>query len=424
VAKSALYRKNLREVQLVGGTLSWREALRAFAYLLIRGAFCRDQAVVRRFEREFAHVVGAEYAFAFGAGRVALYAILKALGIHETDEVILSGFTCVVVPNSIIYVGAKPTYVDVTRDTWCIDCSQVEKSITPRTKAIIAQHNFGSFCDMARLREIADSRNIPIIEDGAHALGARYQGKPAGRFGIAAFFTTEQSKIISTIMGGLATTNDRAIARELAVLQERAVSLSQREIASLALKTLAQYVLGHPWNYPWGKHLIGVLEERLGPSTTFGETQGLMPPRFLRKMSAFQAAIGLHQMKSLKRNLDRRRAIASAYREIAQKHQLSTNDCLQSSAEPAYIRYAFLVKNRKVWQEAFEGIGIQLGEWFNDPIHPKGASHEAVHYVLGQCPNAEFLAGHMVNLPTHMRVSNGDIAQINALTARLSQEKV
>jgi len=419
ILRNLIYRKSLREVPLVGGTLTRREVALALEYLLSDGRLYKDEAIVRRFESEFARAVGCQYAFAFGAGRVALYAILRALGVQKGDEVILSAFTCVVVPNAIIYTGARPVYVDVSLDTWCIDVSQVAAKITPHTKAIIAQHNFGSFCDMTRLGEIAHAHNIPIIEDCAHALGAWYQGKPAGSFGKAAYFTTEQSKLISTIMGGVATTNDPNIAFVLKTMQENAVSPSHGEIARLALKLLAQYILGNPWNYLWGKYIMGILEHRLGLSTTMEEMQGLMPSRYLRKMSPFQAAIGLQQLKTLPQNLSKRRKIAAIYRQIAQKYRLQTNDLIVNSSEPAYIRYAFLVDDRNRWQEIFRANGIELGEWFNAPIHPMGSSLNAVHYIPGQCPNAEYLAKHVVNLPTHPKVRDFEISKIDKLIGQL-----
>jgi dTDP-4-amino-4,6-dideoxygalactose transaminase len=250
-------------------------------------------------------------------------------------------------------------------------------------------------------------------------LGAWYQGKPAGSWGKAAYFTTEQSKLISTIMGGVATTNDPDVARALEAMQQCAVSPTYSETARLALKVLAQYILGNPWNYPWGKYIIWMLEHRLGLSTTVEEMQGLMPSRYLRKMSPLQAAIGLQQLKTLPQNLSRRREIASAYRQIAQKYRLQTNDLGVNSSEPAYIRYAFLVDERSRWQKLFQANGIELGEWFNAPIHPMGSSLNAVHYIPGQCPNAEYLANHVVNLPTHPKVCDADISKIGRLIGEL-----
>lgn len=407
-----LRRRTLREVALVGGSLGQREALMAFAYVLSGGQVYSDASIVHEFEHDFAHATGRQHAIAFGAGRVALYAILRASGIQAGDEVILPGFTCVVVPNAVVYAGAIPIYVDVEPESWCINPAQVAATITPRTKAIIAQHTFGAFADVVGLRALAREHNLLLIEDCAHALGGRYQGTQAGSVGHASYFTTEQSKLISTIMGGVAVTDDSQLAEQLRAQQVSAISPSQLETARLALKLIAQYILANPWNYAWGKRLIRILEQRLGASTTVAEIQGSMPGRFVRAMSPFQAAIGLQQLQTLSKNLGWRREIATAYRQILKEYGLQTNDTYGATSEPAYIRYAFLVDKREAWQWAFRDIGVELGEWFNDPIHPKGSCHRAAHYYSGTCPTAEFLADHVVNLPTHMNVNKTDVHRI------------
>ncbi|MEK9149797.1 MAG: DegT/DnrJ/EryC1/StrS family aminotransferase, partial [Candidatus Desantisbacteria bacterium] len=166
---------------------------------------------IEKYEDTYKRYLGVSYASSFWKGRVALYAILKALGIGEGDEVLVEGFTCVVVPNAVIFAGAKPVYVPPDPKTYNMDISQIESKITSKTKAIIVQHTFGLPSDMDSTLDIAKRHNLRVIEDCAPALGADYKGRKVGTFGDAAFFSSQWSKVISTGLGGVAVTNDPEI---------------------------------------------------------------------------------------------------------------------------------------------------------------------------------------------------------------------
>ena len=132
----------------------------------------------QQFKKQLAGHLSAETRniFLFWKGRVALYAILKAIGVKEDDEVILPAFTCVVAVNPIIYSGAKPVYVDIDPTTYNIDTSEIEESITEKTKVIMAQNTFGLAPDLDRIFEVANKYNLIVIEDCAHGVGGVYKG--------------------------------------------------------------------------------------------------------------------------------------------------------------------------------------------------------------------------------------------------------
>lgn len=142
---------------------------------------------IQKYEDMFKKFLNVSHASSFWKGRVALYAILKALGIGEGDEVLVEGFTCVVVPNAVIFAGAKPVYIAPDPKTYNMDVSQIETAITSKTKAIIVQHTFGLPADMDSILNIAKKYNLRVIEDCAPALGAIYKGRKVGTFGDAAF---------------------------------------------------------------------------------------------------------------------------------------------------------------------------------------------------------------------------------------------
>jgi dTDP-4-amino-4,6-dideoxygalactose transaminase len=126
----------------------------------------------------------------FWKGRVALYVILKALGIAEGDEVIVPGLTCVVVPNAVIYSGATPIYADVDPATYTLSPESVEPLITPRTRAIIAQNTFGLSANLDPILDLAKKKGIEVIDDCTHGFGGAYKGKPNGSVTRLSFFST------------------------------------------------------------------------------------------------------------------------------------------------------------------------------------------------------------------------------------------
>src|SRR5215471_1911362 len=173
------------------------------------------------YENHFARMFGRDYyAFGFWKARVALYAILKSLALKQGDEVILPGYTCVVVPNSIRYAGATPIYADIAPGNYNIDPLSVEKKITHRTRIVLAQHTYGIPADVESLRALTEQRGLTLIEDCAHVLlGSTCHSKPMGSSSRAAFFSSQWSKPYTTGLGGMAVTRDPELAQRLKEIQ-------------------------------------------------------------------------------------------------------------------------------------------------------------------------------------------------------------
>ena len=174
---------------------------------------------IDRFEREFAEHVGAKYAIATSSCTGALHMGLSALDIGSGDEVILADSNWIATVAPVVHLGATPIFVDVLRDTWCIDPSLVKDVITPKTKAIIATHLYGNLADMNELLKIGKQYGIPVIEDAAEAIGSKYLGQRAGSIGLFGVFSFHGSKTITTGEGGMFVTSD-------ANLFERVLTLS------------------------------------------------------------------------------------------------------------------------------------------------------------------------------------------------------
>lgn len=173
------------------------------------GARCYE--CIEEFESNFALYIDMKYAIATSSCTGAMTLGLATLGIGPGDEVILADTNWIAVAAPIFHAGAKPVFVDIESDSWCISVEKVRLAITPRTKAIVAVHLYGNACDIEKLIEISEEFNIPIIEDAAEGLGTKINSKRAGSFGIFSTFSFHGTKTLTTGEGGMLLTNNEEI---------------------------------------------------------------------------------------------------------------------------------------------------------------------------------------------------------------------
>ena len=185
-------------------------------------------AYVKRFEKEFAEYCGAQYAVAVSNGTVALHLALAALDIKAGDEVIVPDLTFAASINAIIYTGATPVIVDVDKSTWTISVTDIEKNITPRTKAIMPVHLYGHASHMDEIMAIAKKHNLLIVEDAAEAIGGKYKNKHVGVFGDAATFSFFGNKTITTGEGGMVFFKDKAAYDKAVILRDHGMSKEKK----------------------------------------------------------------------------------------------------------------------------------------------------------------------------------------------------
>lgn len=164
---------------------------------------------INRFEEAFKAHLGVKYAVATSSCTGALHMGMAALGIGPGDEVILADTNWIATASPIVHLGAKPIFVDILADSWCLNPELVEQAITPRTKAIIAVHLYGNLCDMDKLLALGSKYDIPVIEDAAEAIGSVDHGKPAGSMGKFGTFSFHGTKTLTTGEGGMFVTNDK-----------------------------------------------------------------------------------------------------------------------------------------------------------------------------------------------------------------------
>jgi L-glutamine:2-deoxy-scyllo-inosose/3-amino-2,3-dideoxy-scyllo-inosose aminotransferase len=192
---------------------------KALLEVLHSGVWSYNGPKEMEFDKNFAEFTGVKFAIAAANGTVTLQMALEACGIGVGDEVILPGLTWQATAATIIDVNATPILVDVCEDTWCIDPKAVEAAITPRTKAIIPVHLYGSFADMDEIMRIAKEHNLYVIEDCAHKHGGEWNGKKAGSIGDVGSFSFQLSKHLSAGEGGVVTTNNFELAEKLDALR-------------------------------------------------------------------------------------------------------------------------------------------------------------------------------------------------------------
>jgi perosamine synthetase len=369
--------------------------------------------MISAYQKTFGNMLGVPHVYTFWKGRVAFYAILQALGITRGDEVILPGFTCVVVPNAIRAVGATPIYADIEAETYNIDPCSVERAITPHTRAVLVQHTFGIPANMAALIDITTRHHLSLIEDCAHALGSTYNGHPVGTLGTAAFFSSQWSKPYTTGLGGIAITADPVIGDRLQTIQNKFVLPPTQRLWQLRLQFILYQRFFSPQVYWFAMkllHRLSSLHLFVGSSSDH-ELTGAIPLDMSWKMSPFQCRIGMAEVSSLSQKQIHREELTSIYLETLEKHGWPLPH-VPDEAHIVYLRIPVRVANKATLLQQAASARIELGSWFESVLHPVRHTLERFGYHYGQCPKAEQVAQEVINLPLHPRVSPQEARRI------------
>ena len=241
------------------------------------------------FEQKFSKYMDAKYSVAVNSATAALHLALLAAGVGKGDEVIVPSLTFVSTVHAVMYVGAKPVFADIERDTLCISVNDVKNKITKKTKAVIPVHYGGLPCDLDSLQKIAKSRHIIIIEDAAHACGSIYKGKKIGSLSDYTCFSFHAVKNLATGDGGMITVTDQKTSEKLKRL--RWVGITKDT---------------------WGR-IEKVLEHGLASNRGYGWYYGVHELGYKYHMNDINAALGLVQLAKLDMANKKRRAKAEYY---------------------------------------------------------------------------------------------------------------
>ena len=350
----------------------------------------------------------------FAKGRVALFAMLRALDLRPGDEVIVPAFTCVAVPNAILYAGARPVYVDIDPRTYTIDPAAANAAITPRTRVILAQNTFGLSADIEALQAIGGPHGIKVIDDCTHGLGGRYGGRPNGFSAELSFFSTQWSKPISTGLGGFAIARDPATAALLRRLEEGAEEPTSARVAMLRALVFASEHAGRGGLFRAGRAAYRAMS-RLGVvpgSSDRDELGGTdMPDGFFARLSPWQAQVGADRIARLAHDIGLRRATAGRYTAFLVGHD-RTRAAEPTGSTHSFLRYPLRVKDRRAFVAAAERAGIDLGDWFVSPLYPITKGLDRWGFRAGTAPIAEAVCSEIVNLPTDPSLSERDVDRV------------
>lgn len=354
-----------------------------------------NRKVVPEYETKFAQWNGSKYAYAFMGGRVALSSCIYALNLQKGDEVIIPGYTCVVVPNAFKFEGIIVVYVDIELDTYGIDVQKIENKITPKTKAIMLHHLYGLVCrDYEAIINLAKNYDLKVIEDCAHSTGAEFKGKKVGNWGDVSFYSSEQSKIFNTIQGGIAVTNSEQLAKRMSEYYKNAPYPDKGWVRKQLINVLLLYFRFSDPQRWWKGYIAELLfgSHKL-ISTTKEEENGVKPAYYGCKMPAPIAEIGINQLKKIDECNNKRREAAKKWDQWCDEKGYRKPLVVDEST-PVYLRYPVLVEEEKKrdlrW--GYQELGVTLGVWFVSNIHP-------VKVALTNCTNAKKAIACCVNLP-------------------------
>lgn len=348
---------------------------------VLRSEWLTTGPIVPKLEEAFAAYVGAKYAVAVSSGTAALHAAMYAVGVGPGDEVILPPMTFVATANAVVFQGATPVFADVEADTLLIDPHQVQEKVTPRTKAIIAVDYAGQPCDYDTLRSLAGKHGLALVDDGCHALGARYKGRNVGTLADLTVFSFHPVKHITTGEGGMITTDDSNLAERMRRFRNHGIDSDHASRAEQGTWYYEMTDLGY--NY---------------------------------RITDFQCALGLSQLEKLPSFLKRRRDIAHQYdKALTTWPRLSPlrirGDCIHG-----YHLYVIKVDKAagisrcELFHRLREaGIGVNV---HYIPVHLHPFYRQRFGTGEGLCPVSEEAYEGIVSLPLFPGMTDRDVERV------------
>lgn len=404
-------------------SFSPKEALLSARHLLRDGP---DDEVIGKFEREFKSYIGARHAVMVPSARYGLYLLLEALGVGPGDEVIVPALTYFAVPAMIPLLGARPVFVDVGLTSHVLDPAAFEAAITPRTKAVVPTHLFGTPCDMDPIRAIANKHGVKVIEDCAQSTGARYKQVRVGNLGDAAYYTFGLTKNMTTLSGAMISTDDDGVAERIRATIRQGGRTPKGKLAKEAATGLAMYAATHPLLYWATVHPAVVLGNKLGQDPIherFGEAEvryDKLPGSYTAtsQARAAQAAVGLHQLNRLEAlNGARIRNGRKLDQGLAHVPGLAVPS-YPEGAEPIYMSFVVHHERRDELARALRkrGVDTTVGYMSDCASNPLFAEFAAT------CPNARRAFETLLHLPVHPNLAERDVTHMIEATRQACLE--
>jgi dTDP-4-amino-4,6-dideoxygalactose transaminase len=333
--------------------------------------------MVKKLERNFANFLGVKHAIAVSSGTAALHLALRALNIKTEDEILVPSLSFVASANAILYVGAKPVFVDITGlSDLNISCNYLENKITPKTKAIMVVHYGGYLADMERIKKIAKKHNLFVIEDAAHAIGAKFKSQMAGGIGDIGCFSFFSNKNMATGEGGMIVTNQDKFAQKIRLLRSHGMT-----------------------SMTWDRHK--------GHAYSYDVTE----LGYNYRMTEMNAALGIEQLKKLRSSNRKRKSLIKIYVENLEGTKGFSIPFLNYPRDSAFHLFPIILDqdvNREKFMNSLKRAKIQTSIHY-PPIHKFSYYQKNFRSSLTKLPLTEYVGRHEVTLPLHPLLKKEDV---------------
>ncbi|MGH8057061.1 MAG: DegT/DnrJ/EryC1/StrS family aminotransferase [Candidatus Entotheonellia bacterium] len=356
----------------------------------LRSGWLTTGRKVKQFEEDFAALVGARHAVAVNSGTAALHLALDAVGIQEGDEVIVPTMTFTATAEVVLYFKARPVLVDCQPETLNLDPDQVEKAITPKTRAVIPVHIAGQPCDMDRILEIARAYELKVIEDAAHAFPARFRGSMIGVIGDITCFSFYATKTITTGEGGMATTEDPDWAERMRIMSLHGISKDAWK----------RYTAEGDWYYE------------------------VLYPGYKYNLTDIAAALGVEQLKKGERFWESRKRIAAMYTECFADLPEIQLPSAHPDVQHAWHLYIIQLEldrlriDRNAFMQALKDEHIGASVHFI-PLHLHPYYRRTFGYRTQDFPKASAAFDRIVSLPIYPGMSEADVLDVVAAVKKI-----
>lgn len=353
-----------------------------------------------------------ESIFLFNSGRSALFTALSSIGLGSGDEVIVQAFTCVAVPNAVIWSGAKPVFVDITKENLGIDLKDLEKKISKNTKAIIVQHTFGIPAKIEEILIIAKKYNLCVIEDCAHCMRVKYKEKFLGSYSDFSVYSFGRDKAVSSVFGGALSVNNKKYIDKVNQIYANIPYPSKLWVFKQHFHSILMGVVLPLYNFlKIGKLILYFFQQaNLLTFPVYREEKFAEKPKdFPKKLAASLAILAFSQLKKIDRFNLTRKNFVSKYNKLFSKNRIKTNSY-------PLLRYPLLIGERDLILEKGKRERITLGNWYSNVVDPKGVDFEKINYSY--CPTAEYVAQYIINLPTYPNLTEKDYNKVISLFKR------
>ncbi len=348
-------------------------------------------------------------AFVYNYARSAMYHFFINQEIEPNDEIIYQGYTCSAAIQPAIWAGLKPVYADIDEKTLCLDFENLKSLINEKTKYIVLQYTLGLSPDGERIANLAKEKGILLIEDCTHYLPYRDNAE-AGMYGDVSIFSFGRDKIVSGVDGGVLLVNNKNLVNSIEKSYKKLPMPNIKWTFQRLLFPIIWSVIKKFYFSFIGK-LVHIVCTKLGlltRATTKEEKAGVKPDSIPARLPNSLGELALDQLNDIDIFQEHRYRIASEYKKLLNDVDLIKYD--EFSIPP--LRIPLLSEQRDELIKYCYDRGVNLGDWYSQPISPMEVDPKKLFYTYGMCPKAEYISKRIFNLPCHINISIDDCKRV------------